>query len=344
MMQLGFFTEDKRLEKLSKLGDSLEKLNVINWEEFRPILNTVFKKEHKGSGGRPAYDYLLLFKILILQRLFNLSDDQIEYQINDRMSFMRFLELSLGDKVPDAKTIWLFRDKLTQENAVEKLFWLFNSLLERQSIITHTGTIVDATFVDAPRQRNTREENKAIKAGEVPEKWTEDTSKATHKLAQKDTDARWTIKGGEKHYGYKDHTKVDADSKIITNYAVTSAAVHDSNEFVDFVDKTDHAIYADSAYAGAGLASSLPSNVENHVHEKGYRNHPLTDKQKESNRIKSKVRARIEHVYGFMTGSMNGITVRGIGRQRAEFNIGLTNLVYNICRYSILKRQRISLG
>ena len=269
MMQLGFFTEETRLEKLSKLGDSLEKLNIIDWEIFRPILNVTFAKERKGSGGRPPYDYLLLFKILILQRLFNLSDDQTEYQINDRMSFMRFLGLSLGDKIPDAKTIWLFRDNLTQAKAIEELFSLFNRQLESQGIITHTGTIVDATFVDAPRQRNTREENKAIKKGEVPEEWTEDTPKAAHKLAQKDTDARWTVKGGEKHYGYKDHTKVDADSKIITDYAVTNAAVHDSNEFVDFIDGTDKVVYADSAYAGREIAEKLPENVENSIHEKG---------------------------------------------------------------------------
>ena len=166
MMQLGFFTEETRLEKLTKLGDSLEKLNIIDWEIFRPVLNVTFKKEHKGSGGRPPYDYLLLFKVLILQRLFNLSDDQTEYQINDRMSFMRFLGLSLGDKVPDAKTIWLFRDRLTEAKAIEELFRLFNRQLESQGIITHSGTIVDATFVDAPRQRNTREENKTIKGRE----------------------------------------------------------------------------------------------------------------------------------------------------------------------------------
>lgn len=344
MMQLGFFTEETRLEKLTKLGDSLEKLNIIDWEIFRPVLNIAFKKEHKGSGGRPPYDYLLLFKVLILQRLFNLSDDQTEYQINDRMSFMRFLGLSLGDKVPDAKTIWLFRDTLTQAKAIEELFRLFNRQLESQGIITHTGTIVDATFVDAPRQRNTREENKTIKEGKIPEEWTESTPEAAHKLAQKDTDARWTVKGGEKHYGYKDHTKVDVDSKIITDYAITNAAVHDSNEFVDFIDDKDKVVYADSAYAGREIAGRLPENVENNIHEKGCRNRPLTDKQKESNRKKSKIRVRIEHVYGFMTGSMNGITVRSIGWQRASFNIGLTNLVYNLCRFSILQRQRVFVG
>ena len=292
MMQFGFFTEENRLEKLTKLGDSLEKLDIIQWERFRPVLDKAFKKERKNKSGRPPYDCLLMFKILILQRLFNLSDDQTEYQINDRMSFMRFLGLSLGDRVPDAKTIWLFRDTLTKAEIIDELFQLFNLQLEQQGIITHTGTIVDATFVDAPRQRNTREENKGIKNGEIPEEWTESTPKAMHKPAQKDTDARWTVKGGEKHYGYKDHAKVDADSKLITDYAVTDAAVHDSQQFVDFIDESDHVVYADSAYSGQLIADALPQAVENRIHEKEFWNHPLTDAQKENNRMKSKMGVR----------------------------------------------------
>ena len=118
--------------------------------------------------------------------------------------------------MPDAKTIWLYRENLTKAGVIEQLFIDYFKELEDKGIVTHTGTIIDATFVDAPRQRNTREENKTIKSGEVPEEWTENTPKAKHKLAQKDTDARWTNKNNETHYGYKNHAKVDADSKIIT--------------------------------------------------------------------------------------------------------------------------------
>lgn len=345
-MQMGFFNEEKRLDKLSELGDSLEKLNaVIDWELFRPILDRGMnetKKERKGPGGRPPYDFVLMFKILVLARLFNLSDDQTEYQINDRMSFMRFLGLGLGDRVPDAKTIWLFRDTLTKANVIEDLFAKFNRMLETKGIITHAGSIVDATFVDAPRQRNSRKDNQTIKEGKIPEEWLADTPQAKHKLAQKDIDARWTVKNKERHYGYKDHAKVDAESKIITDYAVTAASVHDSNEFTVFFTPQDINVYADSAYIH--LANQLPEGVIPHICEKGYRGHPLTEEQKASNRVKSKIRCRIEHVFGFMTGSMNGITVRSIGMKRAKFNIGLTNLVYNLCRYSILERQRCAVG
>ena len=336
MSQISIFAEEERLKKLSELGDCLERLNVIDWEIFRSEIKAALKKDRKSNAGRPPYDCILLFKILVLQRLYNLSDDQTEFQINDRMTFMRFLGLELSDKVPDAKTIWLFRDTLTKTDVMEKLFKMFYSQLESKGMITHSGTIVDATFVDAPRQRNSRDENEKIKGGEIPEEWKQDKAK----LAQKDTDARWTKKGDETHYGYKDHAKVDADSKLITDYSVTPANVHDSNEFVDFIDEKDQEVYADSAYAG----KELPEHVTNRVHEKGYRNKPLTEEQKESNRTKSKTRARIEHVFGFMTMSMHGLTVRTIGIKRAKFNIGLTNLVYNMCRYSVLQRRMVTMG
>lgn len=339
MIQLGFLDEDKRLEKLSQLGDSLEKLNkVIDWEIFRKTITEALTEKHRSNAGRPHYDYILLFKILILQRLYNLSDDQTEYQINDRMSFMRFLGLSISSKIPDAKTIWNFRNRLVQENVMRQLFELFNQLLEENQIISHEGTIVDATFVDVPRSHNTREENKVIKEGKIPEDWLKEEN--SRKFAHKDIDARWAKKGNETHYGYKDVVKADADSKIITDYKVTSANVHESQTFLSLINDTDKVIYADSAFKSAEIDSALPANVENRIHEKAYRNRPLSEAQKQSNREKSKIRVRIEHIFGFMTNSMKGITLRLIGIRSAEFQIGLTNLVYNLCRFEFLQRSK----
>lgn len=336
-MQIGFWDESLRLEKLSQLGDSLERLNkTINWEIFRPGLNKVFKKEAKGAGGRPPFDYVLMFKILVLQRIYNLSDDQAEYQINDRMSFMRFLGLHLGDRVPDAKTIWLFRDMLTKANIMRELFDVFNKQLEDAHLITRTGTIVDATFVDAPRQRNSKDENDERRAGNIPEEWQKPEKK--NKLRQKDLDATWTRKGGELHYGYKDHVKADADSKLITDYAVTTASTHDSQPMPEMINETDNVVYADSAYWGKPVAEKLPENVINMIHERGTKKKPLSEEQRANNRKKSTVRCRIEHIFGFMTNSMHGITVRSIGIERAAFNIGLLNLIYNLCRFEFLSR------
>ncbi|MBQ8699032.1 MAG: transposase, partial [Schwartzia sp.] len=146
-MQIGLFDEEERMEKLSRSGDSRVRLNsVIQWEIFRPVLEKALHKEPKGAGGRPPYDSLLMFKILILQRIYNLSDDQAEFRINDRRSFMRFLGLNLEDRVPDAKTIWLFRDNLVKADVMRELFATFSRQLDAAHLITRTGTIVDTTF------------------------------------------------------------------------------------------------------------------------------------------------------------------------------------------------------
>ena len=219
----------------------------------------------------------------------------------------------------------------------DKMFDAFKQKLLDEHMILREGSIVDATFVDAPRQRNTREENEKIKAGAIPEDWKKDEPKAKHKLRQKDTDARWVTKNKERHFGYKNHVKADQKSKLIDKYTVTDASVHDSQAMPDLITKDDQAMYADSAYIGSAIAEALASNgIENQICENGFRNHPLTDEQKDCNRKKSKVRSRVEHISGFMTGSMNGITVRTIGITRAAFDIGLTNLLYNMRRYCFL--------
>ena len=221
----GFFDQDIRLSKLSQLGDPLEKLcKGVDFERFRSLIEDNLIKEPRGKGGRPPYDYVLMFKVMILQRYYNLSDDQVEYQINDRMSFMRFLDLSISDDVPDSKTVWNFREQLTDLDLVEELFALFLKELEKLNLIVNEGKIVDASFVEVPRQRNSCGENKQIKEGEIPQRIA-----ATPRVkAQKDTDARWTKKNNVSYFGYKNHTKLDAGSKFIVKYSTTDASVHDS--------------------------------------------------------------------------------------------------------------------
>lgn len=160
----GFFDQDIRLTKLSELGDPLEKLNNhIDFELFRDLLETKLSKLAKGKGGRRPYDYVLMFKILILQRYYNVSDDQIEYQINDRMSFMRFLNLSIADDIPDSKTVWNFREQLIDLKLVDELFTLFLKELEKLNLIINEGKIIDASFIEVPKQRNSRSENSESK-------------------------------------------------------------------------------------------------------------------------------------------------------------------------------------
>jgi len=156
----GLFSEENRLEKLSKQGDPLERLNkVIDWEYFRNAVEKVEDKKIVKAGTKP-YDPVLMFKILILQRYYNLSDYQIEYQILDRLTFCRFLGLSLNDRVPDEKTVWNFRERFIKKGLDKKVFELFLNTLEKYGLIAHEGKIIDASFVEAPRQRDKKEENK----------------------------------------------------------------------------------------------------------------------------------------------------------------------------------------
>ena len=328
----GLFDHDIRLSKLSLLGDPLERLKAgVDFEQFRTFLQEKLARQPKGVGGRPPYDYVLMFKILILQRFYNLSDDQSEYQINDRLSFMRFLGLTTADDVPDSRTIWLFRERLIELELVEPLFELFLTHLTDLNLIAHEGKIIDASFVEIPRQRNSREDNKTIKNGEIPASFTENKAK----LAQKDTDARWTKKNNETFFGYKNHVKADAVSKLITKYVVTPAHVHDSQALTDLLDETDanQDLYADSAYVGEKQEVTIQeAKMTNKVCEKGYTNAPLTTEQKDNNTEKSRVRSRVEHIFGFMEMSMNGMYLSNIGEKRIKSIIGLMNLTYNMFR------------
>ena len=332
---------DIQLERLTKLGDPLEGINAaIDWEIFRaPIVNRI-RKEDYSKGGRPPIDEVIMFKMSLLQDLHNTSDDNTEYLINDRLSFQRFLGMELGEKSPDAKTLWLFKEKLGAEG-LRELFDMFNEKLEAIGIVTREGTLIDASFVEVPRQRNSREENKTIKEGKIPEGW--ESLENNNFFEQKDTDARWAKKGNETFYGYKDHAKVDNKSKIIVDFSVTPANTHDVNEFEGLIDINDNKAWLDAGYASeehvARIKAAYP-HIILHICEKGTKNKPLTDEQKASNREKSRVRARVEHVFGYITRFMGGMTIRTIGIARAKREICGINLAYNIRRVAFLVRTK----
>jgi len=338
----GLFDEQETYQKLSEIGNPLEMLgNVIDFEMFRDLLESKLQnKNKKNNAGAKPYDVVMMFKILILQRYYGLGDTQIEYQILDRISFKNFLGLESGDKVPDEKTIWLFRENMTNSGLVEDIFALFNNHLESNNLIVNQGKMIDASFTLAPRQRNTREENKIIKEGRGDELWNDKPNKKKHK----DIDARWTKKNNENFYGYKNHAKVDTQSKFIDKYVVTDASVHDSQALHNLLTEKDAGqnFHADSAYTGEDQDKIISKNkMINKVNEKGYRNKPLTEEQKTNNREKSKTRARVEHVFGFMEQSMHGLLLNSVGIVRATGIIGLINLTYNLFRYEQVIRLNI---
>ena len=341
MPQIGFFDLSERYASLDAQQDPLIAINaVVPWEEFRPLLEQVWRKpeaDRKSRAGRKPMDAVLVFKTLVLSALYNLSDDQIEYQIHDRLSFMRFLGLGLGDRVPDAKTVWLYREALVQAGKVAALFGLFDGHLARQGDMARGGQILDASIVPVPRNHNTREENAAIKGGEVPESWENKAAKRS----QKDVDARWTKKHGTSHYGYKNQVNVDRKHKLIRRYHVSAAAVHDSQAVDALLTRgnTGSGVWADAAYRSAGIEAVLKARkLTSHIHRKGKRGKPLTGQAQNSNRTTSSVRVRVEHVFAAEVNDRGGVLVRTIGLLRAKAKIAMKNLVYNMRRLGQLRR------
>lgn len=338
--EIGFFDYLERVEMLAAKPTALDQLNqCIDWSNFELVLasNLNYKERHKG--GRKPYDSILMFKILILQKYYNLSEEDTEFQILDRFSFQRFLGLSVSDKVPDKNTIWLFKERLG-EDGIQALFNHFSKLLQTEGFAVNEGKIVDASFVEVPRQQNTSEENKQLKDGEIPEGWKDNPSG----LRQKDVDARWTTKGGHRYFGYKNHIKINASTKLIERWQATAANAHDSTVMDDLIEASDQRLYADSAYNSFLMLNWLENGkgVDPQINERAYRNRPLSDEQKQNNRRKSRIRARVEHVFGFLVNSMKADRIRCIGLSRARQSIGLGNLIYNLFRFKQLGRTMLA--
>ena len=194
----------------------------------------------RNKGGRPPFDPVLMFKILVLQALYSLSDEATELQIKDRLSFQRFLGVGLEGAVPDATTVWLFRERLVKAGAIDRLFARFDVALKDRGYLAMGGQIIDATVVPAPKQRNTQEEKTAIKEGRIPKEWK------PAKIRQKDRDARWSIKytkakvreGADPKaakpvdlaipmFGYKNHIGIDRVHGLIRTWDASAANAHD---------------------------------------------------------------------------------------------------------------------
>ena len=329
---------DPQDSRLDKLGDPLVRLGeVVDWEAFRPLLSRIRPTSRKSKAGAPRRDEVLMFKGLVIQHLYGLSDEQLEYQVEDRRSFRRFMGLDSYRRAPDAKTFWAFREQLVALGLMEALFEQFAGQLRGLGYRARKGQLVDASLVPVPVQRNTREENAKVKAGEVPEEW--EAEEAGPKRRQKDVQARWTKKQGRSHYGYKNHVNVDNAHKLVRKYAVTAANVHDSQQLDDLLDEqnTSKALWADSAYRSGEQEQRLRErHYRSHIQRKGKRNKPLTRREKQGNRTRATVRVRVEHVFGAQCATRTKL-VRCIGLARSELAIGMMNLVYNMRRLCYLQ-------
>ena len=304
---------------------------MVDWSVFEPILAKGLAKEKKSNAGRPSFETVLMFKVLILQSLYNLADAQTEFQIRDRFTFLRFLGLTPESRIPDEKTIWLFRESVKARGLYDKLFATFTRFLEARGFAAKRGTVIDARIVEVPKQRNTRSENATIKEGLMPAEW----EKHTAKKVQKDIEARWTQKNGKNYYGYKNHIAVDVKHKLIRRFAVTDASVHDSQRFEGLLDSKNsgRTVYADSAYRSEDHERLLKrKRFTSRVHHRVWKDQTLTKREQRENRARSRIRARVEHVFGHQVKAMRQTVVRGIGLARIRTRIALTNLAYNMSR------------
>ena len=357
MRQAGLFGLSDQLKRLSDCGDPLEPMSpVVNFEVFRPALKKALAYGDGAKGGRPPYDPVAMFKVLILAAQNTVSDARMEFLIRDRLSWLRFLGFDLGAVTPDENTIRLFREKLTRAGAIDALFAAFDRSLRERGYLPMGGQIVDATLVAAPKQRNTAAEKEAIKAGKLArEIWPDLPAKA----AQKDTDARWTLKfakgrplpGGKPgtdivipSFGYKSSIAICRRYGFIRRGKVTDGARFDGRMLRDVVtnDNTASDVWADTAYRSQSNETWLKSiGRVSRVHRKKPKGKPMPARTARANAARSTVRARIEHVFARQKDQM-GLFIRTIGIKRAEAKIGIANLAYNIDRLIFHERRAVT--
>lgn len=335
------FAESDKEKRHTELSKSLKEFEtILDWEIFRDELESMYKSEN-GKGGRKPYDPVMMLKLLFLQRLYDLSDDEMEFQLLDRLSFQKFLGLGKHDRIPDAKTIWVFRERLKEEKLDRILFTKLDYWIKRKGGLVRSGSIIDASFVSAPVQHNSAEENETLKKGGIPEDWEKEENK--NMFSQKDTDARWTKKHNKSYYGYKHHIAADDGTKLIEDYSVTDASVHDSQTAPDLISEIPEgsALKADSAYVGPDVeVAAAVRRLTLDVCRKAARNRPLTEEDKAYNRTVSKTRARVEHVFADIR-SFGGDFVRTVGMARAEVHVFLVSFTYNLRRFRFLSLKTV---
>ena len=355
MDQKSLFGLSEHLDMLSQHGDPLEVLeHTVDFEYFRGWLVEGLGYGDGSKGGRPPFDPVTMFKALILQAQHNLSDARMEFMIRDRLSWMRFLGFDLGDRTPDENTIRHFRNRLTETGTLKRVMKAFDWQLHKRGYIPMSGQIVDASLVPAPKQRNTDGEQQAIKSGQsAKEIWPDEP----HKAAQKDTDARWTLKiGGKVRYrpdgtplpmialpvfGYKSHIGIDRRFGFIRSMAVTSASAADGRLLRQVIsgDNTGSEVWADSAYRSRSNEKWLSDRMlTSRIHRRKPMGKPMPRATARANAAKSSIRARIEHVFAHQKNRF-GLFIRTIGLKRAEAKLTLANLAYNFDRLVFHERR-----
>lgn len=331
------FAAEHRKEKIDRLGDPLADIEThIDFAALAAEVDRVAPRPVSLQGGRPPFPTETMVRILVLKRLYNLSDEQMEYQLLDRMSYQRFCGLSDSASIPDRTTIWTFENRIGEAGA-EAIFAGVERQLLKAGYIARGGQIVDATLIPAPKQHFTKDDKEQLQQDAMPADWS------PAKRRQKDLDATWTKKHGKSHDGYKLSIGVDACHTFIRKIKTDTASVHDSQHFDAVLDpaNTSKAMYGDKGYASTEREAKLKAEgYRNHIQRKGHRNKPLSERQKQRNRRIAKTRARVEHVFGAIT-QMGGKLIRTIGQARANFAMTMMAACYNLKRLTYFRKAGI---
>ena len=291
------FSANKTLDRIDQ---------VINWIPLRDQIEKLYSSSGVGQPGLPA---ITMFKAVLLQQWYDLSDPAAEEAINDRLSFRRFLRLSISEKGPDHSTLHRFRDRIA--SIMDDLFAEVNRQIDAAGLILRQGTLVDATLIQA--------------AARPPAAGSDEPAA--------DPDALWGGKENHLIFGYKGHIGLDQGSEIIRRVEVTPANVHDSQQFKAMVSGDEGAAYADKAYASQEHSDWLAEQgIEDGILFKASRGHPLTEIQRIINGELTAVRRNVEHVFGTMKRIYNWRRCRYFCYERNRCSFIALCIAYNLRR------------
>jgi IS5 family transposase len=332
--QYGF--ADYVVTKHHKLTTFLDGVaDMINWKRINKILKQGLGRSNEVTVGAKSYPAIQMFKILLLQQWYGLSDKETEFAMLDRISFVRFVGFSLEESRPDHTTICRFRNLLIEKKLLQALLDELNRQMEKQGKLVKKGVAVDASIISsAARPR------KQVEVETVSDKEEAEASSAENKLSvsySHDSDAAWTKKGKEYHYGYKAHTSVDVDSGLILAAQATPANHSDTGKLGELVKDSrlpaKSRVYGDKGYTSAKNRELLKANkYKDGIMNRAYRNKPLTDRERQRNRLISKKRFIVERVFGTLKKHYDMARASYLGTARVQGELLLSSLAYNLKR------------
>jgi transposase, IS5 family len=282
----------------------------IDWRPFEKLMEPLYHP----TQGRPSHPPLVMFKALLLQQWYCLSDPGLEEAICDRLSFQRFLGLSLTDPVPDETRICRFRNRLAQASLGERLFALLEEQLQAKGLIVRRGSLIDATLIKAQPHPPRRGE------------------------PSPDPEADWTRRGKDGHFGYKVHLSVDHGSGLIRRLALTAASVSESHLFEEMVIGDESGVFADGAYAKDARKAALRSRgIFCGIINRPWRYRPISAQQQKRNKFLARVRRAVERVIGTLKCRYGLERCRYLGRRRNHNHLWLKGICYNLRKMLVLQ-------